>query len=346
MAPAARAVGAAACAAVFLIAGAGPVQAHDPVQGAVREYSQDLLNLTYKFASTSYPSYVTTAFDAALQTRWDVNNNSDAPRFDKSSTGSGRARYATSTGVPACDNLANWLGCASGGGTTSWNIWLRKDLFTFCELNDVTGCFRAKRVILHEAEHVTLGVLNHDPQDGTVTNMGGCPGSTACSKAHPGWDSNNPKECDQASLQLNYGLKSVTGSYADCLDHVPNAGSSGLATDQTVSSSTGTTCIGLNLTRSGRISTESHASYGELSNLGIAGREILIDRKLDSSSTWNTGWSSVTTTSAQTGNNWSYSFSENVANTYDYRIRLVAEDGLSSSSKIITLTFFAPCPPP
>jgi hypothetical protein len=136
------------------------------------------------------------------------------------------------------------------------------------------------------------------------------------------------------------------GPYADCLDHVANAGSTGLATHQTVSSSSGTTCIGLHLTRTGRISTESHASYGELSNRGIAGRNIAIDRKLDSSSTWSNNWRSVTTTSAQSADNWTFSFSESVANTYDYRIRFTPEDGLSSSWKVITLTFFAPCPPP
>jgi hypothetical protein len=117
---------------------------------------------------------------------------------------------------------------------------------------------------------------------------------------------------------------------------------------QTVSSTSGAACVGQTLSRGGRISIQTNSNYGLLSNLGIANRSAQIDRKLHSASTWTNGWRVITTTTAQTGNNWSYSFSESSAGSYDYRVHFLGLAGsiASSYSSVIQLTFIdaSPCP--
>jgi hypothetical protein len=290
-----------------------------------------------------------TAANSSLQTGWVQNNNSRGPRFSYSASGSGTVYYASQTGFDFCDvAVPAWIGCAYGGGTLTWRIWLRSDMYTKCEETNATGCYLAKRVFLHEAEHVAL-VNGEESQSATLTNMGGCPPNTQCSKPNTGWDSTTPRECDQAGLQMKYGMYQFTGQFADCLDHVAGAGAGGLTTVQTVSATSGTTCAGQSLSRSGRISTQSNSNYGRLSNIGIAIRTIQIDRKLHSSSTWTANWSSVATTSEQTADNWSRSFTENpaVTTTYDYRLHYLGEAGVAPSySATLSLTFLKPCPAP
>lgn len=313
--------------------------AHLPVVGAERKYSADYENLTYRFAG-NVPQWLRTATDLALETQWLVNNNSRAPRFTNASGGSGLVRYETTS---VCGSFEQqWVGCAEGAGDPDWVITVRDGYVPFCENGNQPNCFRASRILLHEGEHITL-TSSESSQSAGVTNMGGCPPSGSCSKPNPGWDSSSWKECDQAAFQMKYGLQSLSGQYADCFDHMADHGTTGLATVQTVTSSTGTTCAGMSLTRSGRISTKSTSNYGLLSNLGVAGRLIRIDRKLSSSSTW-TNWSSFTTGTNQTGNNWTRSFSETVGGIYNYRIRFAGEAGLAYSEKILTLNFLSPCP--
>ena len=57
----------------------------------------------------------------------------------------------------------------------------------------------------------------------------------------------------------------------------------------------------------------------------------------------------MATTSAQTGYNWSRSFTENpaITTTYDYRLHYLGEAGVAASySATLSLTFLKPCPPP
>jgi hypothetical protein len=171
--------------------------------------------------------------------------------------------------------------------------------------------------------------------------------SSSPAKPNAGWDSTTPKECDQAALQMKYGLQSLAGQYSECLDHAPGAGSDGLATKVTKSKTTATTCTGLNISISGRLTTATNSGYELLSNLNIASRTIYVDRKLHSSSTWTTDWRTLTTSSAASGNNWTRNFTETSANTYDYKIHFKGESNRLSPaySGVITLTFITPCPP-
>ena len=343
-----------ALAVAVILTAAIPASAfgHTPAAGAVRKYASDYALLSYKFGG-SYPSFVQTAYNTALPTGWVSNNNSRSPRFAYSGTGSGTVYYATSTGVSDCDALA-WLGCSNNWGLTSWHIWMKNGASwpVWCETNNVTGCYLAKRVILHEAEHVTLAIANHDPQDGTVSNMAGGPSATntPCYKAKPGWDSTTPQECDQAALQMRYAMQDLTGNWSSCLDHVAGGGSGGLVTVHSLSQATGTTCAGSSITISGRLATKSDSNYVNLSNINVASKTMYVDRKLHSSSTWTVDWAIVLTTSAASGNNWTRSFTENPGSTlaYDYRIHFKGLSGslAASYSSTITLTFLKPCPPP
>lgn len=301
----------------------------------------DNATLTYRFVG-SVPGWLQTAFNSAVQEEWLANNNSRAPRFVLSSSGAGSVMYASAS--PCAPAVPDWIGCTRDWGKPNWRIWIRSGIIGgHCENNNnASGCYRAGRIALHEAEHATL-TTSESPQSALDTNMGGCGGY--CHKPNSGWDSNSWKECDQAAFQLKYGLQSLSGQYSSCLDHVAGAGSGGLAVVQTVNSSTGTTCTGVPISRSGRIATKTLSGYGLLSNLGIAGRLIRIDRKLSSSSTWTLNWASFTTSTNQTGYNWSRSFSESVAGTYNYRVRFAGEAGLAYSDMILTITYInSPCP--
>ncbi len=318
-------------------------RAHTPIEGAQRRYTADYASLTFRYVGT-VPTWVRTAVEVALETQWLTNNNSRAPRFSQSTSGLGSVMYDT---VSECtDTVPNWIGCARRWGFADWKIWIRSGIIGgHCENNNnAIGCYRASRIMLHEAEHVTL-TTSESSQGSANTNMGACPPVPPghCKNPNSGWNSSSWKECDQAAFQMKYGLQSLTGQYADCFDHIAGAGNGGLAVVQTVTSSTGTTCVGMSLSRSGRIATQTTSNYGLLSNLGIAGRLIRIDRKLSSSSTWMS-WASFTTGTNQTGNNWSRSFSETVGGTYNYRIRFEDEAGLAYSEKILTFTFLSPCP--
>lgn len=314
---------------------------HSPVQGADDLYSPGIV-LTFHFGG-SYADWVETAYKTGLQTRWEQNNNSAGPRFDYSASGTGTAYYKSTTGVPACDAV-DWIGCASSGGSSSWRVWLRSGRFTFCEVDSVGGCFLAKRVILHEAEHITLGVGNHDPQSATVTNMN----AVSPSKPSTGWDSNEPRSCDEAALQLRYGLDSIAGPYSGCLDHAPGHGNDGLITRLLLSSTDGTTCAGDSISRSGQLRTKADTDYDRLSSVNIAQRTIWIDRDAGNNGSWTNDWASDSTDSTS-GNNWSHSLSENpaVTTSYAYRIHFKGQTGLDPDySATFVLTFLRPCPPP
>ena len=318
--------------------------AHTPTAGAQRKYAGDYVSLPYKHGAST-PTWMTTAISSALVTGWVANNNSRNPRFSYSSSGSGTVSYSL---MADCFGDTAWIGCFQGG--TSWNIWVRKSNLDggpswnkYCELTDVTGCRMAKRILLHEATHLTL-TNSHDTQSGTLTVMGTCP--SGCTKPEAGYNATTLLECDQAAFQMKYGLQAITGQYGNCLDHLSGAiAGQGLELVQT-HTTPGAACHGVPISVSGRIATETNSAYGLLTNVNIASRVIQIDRKLHNSSTWGVNWSSVTTSSASTGNNWIRSFTENpgIDTYYDYRLHFLGEGGLASSySSVITLLFLNPC---
>jgi hypothetical protein len=245
--------------------------------------------------------------------------------------------------VPACDSI-DWIGCYTGGA--SWKIWLRSGRFTICEAPNsmVNGCYLAKRVILHEAEHLVSGV-GEFAQSPATTNMSA---GFNTSRPNLGWDSQTPKPCDEAMLQLVYGVRLVSGPIADCFDHILNHGATGLKTSVTLSRTAATVCSGQSASLSARLFVQNISSYMKIANSNLGARLLYVDRKLSTSSTWTLGvasqWTSAT---GGTSYNWTRGFTQSpaVKTTYHYRLRFVGGPGVDPvTSATFAVTYLVPCP--
>ncbi|MFH0751785.1 MAG: hypothetical protein V2B17_08110 [Chloroflexota bacterium] len=325
--------------------------AHTPVAGAVREYSQDTA-LQYKWGG-SYPTWFTGAMGSAFGIDWtnSTYNNSRKPTFSYAASGAGTVSYKSPFGVPACDG--DWIGCSTAWGSTSWQVILRN--FTQAPVRpyswvQTTGsctgtCFDARRVALHEIEHVTLAVSGHDSQGETNTIMA----STTPSSPATGWATHHVQKCDEAAFQLKYDLAALAGRYADCFDHIAGHGSTGLVSTATISAPVASACYGTALSITGRLEIQTNTNYGTLGGNPLASRTVYIDRKLHSSGTWTADYSSAVATNANTGNNWSRSLTQSGSSgsiTYDYRAHYKGEAGVDPVySGVVSLTWKAPpCP--
>lgn len=341
---------AAAAALAMLLVGATVVSAHTPVAGAVREFSPGT-SLQYGWGGV-YPTWFTGALGSAFGADWTTSawNNAQKPTFSYVAGGAGTVSYEPTTAVPAC-NLIAWIGCANNWGTTTWNVWVR-DFTRSPTLPyrwvQTTGtcsgtCFDLRRVALHEIEHVTLSVSNHDEQGELNTVMA----SVTPWSPTTGWNTHHVQKCDEAAFQLLYDLSAMAGVYADCFDHVTGHGVGGLVSTATASAPIASTCYGTALSITGRLAIQTNTNYGTLSNNPLASRTVYIDRKLHSSSTWTADYSSAVATSAGTGNNWSRSFSQTGSSgsiTYDYRAHYKGEAGVDPGySSVVSLTWSSVC---
>ncbi len=343
--------------AMSLIASA-TVTAHQPLVGAQMKYAVNTA-LTYHFDG-SYAAWFTGAVNTALQTGWDSPsyNNSKGPTFTYSATGSGRITYLsappyTGTGLPAQCQFSTWLGCANGGGTSTWRIWIHTEgTYDYCESGGlVDGCFTVVRAMLHEAMHITLGHsdASQSASGNTAADSNAAGNNQDVSYDNAWWNSSNPRRCDEAALQLRYGLKTVSsGRFADCYDHTLGHGAQGLDTTITATTTSGTQCSGDPVTASGRVAVLTTTNYDKLSGVVVAGRTLRFDRKVGSGA-WVNNWSSVVTTAA-TGTNWTKVITESpgFTQTYSYRAHFDGEvDKLDPITSITwSITFLQPCPPP
>lgn len=330
------------------------VSAHTPVAGAVRQYSQDTA-LQYKWEG-SYPTWFTGAMGSAFGIDWTntTYNNSRKPTFSYSASGAGTVSYKSPSGVAQCDIWPEWIGCADNGGATNFKVILRNFTQAPTRPNykwvQTTGtcsntCFDLRRVAAHEIEHVTLGVGAHDAQGESNTVMA----STTPSYDTDGWARHHVMKCDEAAFQLKYDLAALAGRYADCFDHVAGHGVSGLFSTATISAPVASACYGTALSITGRLEVQTNTNYETLGGNPLASRTVYIDRKLHSSGTWTADYSSAVATNANTGNNWSRSFTENGTSgstTYDYRAHFKGDAGVDPVySSTVSLTWKAPpCP--
>ena len=349
LSPAARA---AVAATAMILLSATVASAHTPVAGAVREYSQDT-GLQYKWGG-SYPAWFTGAMGSAFGIDWTntTYNNSRKPTFSYSAGGAGTVSYKSPSGVPACDGV-DWIGCSAAWGSTSWQVILRNFAQSPVRPNSswvqTTGscsgtCFDARRVALHEIEHVTLGVSGHDPQGETNTIMA----STTPSSPTTGWATHHVQKCDEASFQLLYDLAALAGVYADCFDDIAGHGVTGLVSSATASAPVASACYGTALSITGRLEILTNSNYGTLGGNPLASRTIFMDRKLHSAGTWTVDYSSAVASNVS-GNNWSGSFTvtgSSGSTTYDYRAHFKGEAGVDPVySGTVSLTWKAPpCP--
>ena len=191
-----------------LLALAGPVLAHDPTSGAVGEYPPGT-SLTFRFGGATYPAAIQSAIQTGLTADWSTAtwNNSRLPRFSYSASGSGQVIYSSAVASPCNTGHTDWLQCASNWGSPSFRIYIRNfaaaphGSWTWCNLSFSGTCWDVERALMHEAEHVTLGVGSHDGQGESNTVMGavspGTPtsGGTRATSSAATW---RPASCSTA----------------------------------------------------------------------------------------------------------------------------------------------------
>ncbi len=333
----------AALAVVLLIVAPAAVVANTPVSGAHRLYSNDNKNLDWDFAG-SYKSWLKAPVKEALDTNYDdpATNNSKTAHFAYTSPGDGDVFYSGAASSPCSTGNLAWIQCANGGGTNTFNIYVRNfdssplghvtwyDIDGSCGSNQT--CYDLRRVVIYESIHVTMGVTNHDEQGESITVM------STYGRKYPlsGWNQTHMRKCDEAAAQLLYGVRAYDGPYANCFEEIAGHGIDGLKTIASSTYSSYTACIGFNSSTSGRLAVKdaSNSNYGELADNPLQGRTLWFDRKPSSSSTWTNNVHSTVAT-ASGSSNWSRSIPNpgSGVGTWDYRIQMSAENGLDASTQ-------------
>ena len=270
--------------------------AHEPIQGASRQYSSSDPVLEWHFYNPNYSSWLADPIRHSLDEGvadgdawWDNSdlNNSDVQNFLMTTGGSDTIKYTASSTSP-CSGSSIWLMCADNdinndGNKSDWFIYVRSlsgaplSGYKWHDEGYATASyttFDVARNVLHEGIHITMGVGNHDPQLAIHTLM------TAASPdaADDDWAVKHVQECDQARMQMIFGLLSSSGGIAQCFDDPSLAmESNGLATVASLTSPT-SGCLGGYMPFSGRIRTGTHSEYGQMSTIGLGGRTMTVKR--------------------------------------------------------------------
>lgn len=270
---------------VVAILVAGLALGHTPIPHSysTNPYS-DNKSLPWDFYG-SYASWFTSAAITSLDTNWDdpSTNNSKAPNFSFTLGGAGTVRYSSSANSPCSGAAPYWIGCAAGGGTTTWRIYLRD--FVASPTNsetwyNITGtcpsgkvCFKLERTLIHEPIHLSFGTAHSDGQgvSDTIFTTG------QHSYANTGWNYIHLQKCDQAAAQLLYDVFDKAGDYGDCFDHLANHGTDGLKTDLSASIAAVDVCQGTPVTVTGRAQIHDYTSYAKLAKNSLEARVIEFD---------------------------------------------------------------------
>jgi hypothetical protein len=341
-------------AAAVLAVIATPVAAHTPTAGAAALYGNSpVVTLNFKFAG-SYPDWFDGATGGA-RTALEVDfsdrsfNNSRLPVFAYAAAGSGQVIYSTAGNSPCSGSNTSWIACASGGGTGTWRIYVRdfaNSGKTGWHWYQSTGscvsgktCFDARRAILHEALHVTMGIGGHDESGQANTIMS----SVTPWSPNAGWNTHHIQRCDEAAAQLLYDVSSSAGVFADCFDAIADHGVNGLKSNATVASTYYYGCVGIGETVTGRLEIKDLPGYKLIGGNPLTGRTLNIYRRLSGSTTWSFYSSTIPTNAS--GYNWSKSIGGS-AGTYEYQLRYAGEAGVDASNQpIFTISWrTAPCP--
>jgi hypothetical protein len=301
---------------------------------------------TYRFDS-SVVAWMKPYIQDVLDVQWEsaTTNNSAHVDFSYSAAGAGTIKVADSTGLAACDTVTYWLGCADGSNHSAWKIWLRKTpSHPWCQVSNVTGCYDLERVLIHEVGHIG-GYLGHNVADTNYldTVMTVAPPKKGVS----GYNIHHLQRCDEATMQLLYDVKSISGPYADCFADIAGSGTTGLLPTLTSNGDGLGDCYGVMVPVSGRLAIKSTTSYQELSGNALAGRVVSFDRRVAGTTTWTTDVATTTTTTGATGNNWTEGFSGSGTGpsvTYEFRAHFAGEAGVDAGySPIFTMRWGRAC---
>jgi hypothetical protein len=320
--------------------------AHTPTTGFAGWSPSEVASGSQYRWSSSVPSWLQAPMTDVLETQWasPSTNNSKHISFSYSSSGAGTVYFADSTGVSDCDNVIGWLGCAYGGGTPSWKIWIKANPGSpWCQLRLQDGCWDVERIAIHEVGHVG-GYLAHYSTSQANSVMTPAPVQRPTS----GWNIHHLQPCDEAGMQLFYDVASYAGPYGDCFDHIAGAGATGLISLITNAAAAETaTCYGSALSASGRLAIKvDSANYGKLSGNTLASRTVYFDRRLAGTTTWTVDYGSVVSTTAG-ADNWAKSFTASGSSgstTYEFRAHYKGDGGVDGDySPTISLTWSNPC---
>jgi hypothetical protein len=173
--------------------------------------------------------------------------------------------------------------------------------------------------LIHEPIHVTFGTAHNEQGTTNTVFSAGQP-----SYANTGGSITTLRRCDEAAAQLAYDLRDMAGPYGDCFDDIPNAGSTGLVTDLTVTTTVFEVCQGTPKTINGRLQVHDYSSYYELGANPLKGRKVYFDVNGAVKAT-------STTATEASGNNWGATFTNASYGTRSYVAHFDAASGLAAS---------------
>jgi hypothetical protein len=328
----------------------GQASAHVPNPGAAQLYDNSpVVTLSYKWGG-SPPAWLTGAAQTALETDYPNRafNNSRMPVFAFSATGSGQVVYSSAALSPCGTGNPDWLQCATGGGGTSWRIYLRNfgasgktSWYWYQQTNTCPAgktCWDVRRALMHEILHITMAA-SHDAQGESNTVMA----STTPWSPNVGWNTHHIQRCDEAAAQLKYGVVNSAGVIADCFDDIAGHGVNGLISVATTSATSYAGCTGQGVSAAGRLAIKTTANYERLSNLPLTNRTVYFDRKLHSATTWTLNYLSAVASNVA-GNNWTRNLGAPASGTYDFRVHYGGEAGVDPSNQpIFTVLWSTAC---
>jgi len=310
------------------VATASVALAADPIPWK-RAYSIDNTQLTWKFAGTWYPQWLTDRVHEALETNWDdpATNNSRTAQFVYSDSGVGRVVFSSSINSPCNPVNAVWLASACTGGKPDWKIHVRNlDVSKYSNWHwiDKPGgcsgtCFQLRRTLIHEPIHLTGGGSIHSTQsaDLTVFLKGQASNIHAIGRYY------TLRQCDEAGAQKAYGLRLLAGPYSPCLGNLKTS----LSASANVEA-----CQGESVMVGGRLQLHAAVPYPKLAGNALAGRAVTLR-------VGTTVIGSVIATDAG-GENWSRTFR---LGTYGTRSYIARFDGLgtlvASEARLIAIAW-------
>lgn len=321
---------------------AGPILAQTPTAGAGRWYAPGIA-LKFRFGGAT-PTWAQNASRSAAtdfsSASW---NNSRTPTFSYGASAVATITYSASILSPCGTGNNQWLQCSANWGQPDFHIYIRnlvaapRSNWTWCDISFAGTCWDAERALLHEMEHVVMGVANHDPQGNDNTIMG----ATAPWYPTATWNLHHIQRCDEAAAQLLYGVASPSGQFADCLRGLARGAQTNLIPIMRPSVTSMNLCNFQQAVLKGRFAIANLAAYGSLADSPLAGRTIWIDRREYTSPVWLRNFASMTATAAASVN-WTLAISGPPSGTvtYVFGLRASAETGVEASTgSSVTVTW-------
>jgi len=326
-------------AAALLIAAsaAPPVLAHgpDPLLGTQPWNPNQVV--TYQWQSGAVPpSWMASAIDDGAADIG-VSKASRAATFSRTSSSASEIAYG---GAVPCDSYGIACMNRSGVPDSFAGMWFRPYGWPFdwgtlrwCQgqSTPTNGCYDAENVALDEFGHIEM--LGHhvnlsDESDFTDAVVQ----FAARSRPKDGWDEHVLGRCDQARLQLEYGLSSSGDRVSTCLS---------LATSLSLIASATTINIGSSVRMTGTFKVASASAARTLSGDPLSGRTITLQRRLPGATSWSTFG-----TLAGNSTPGSYGLTISPSTTYDYRLLFtaVSGDGILGATSATARVAVISCP--